>query len=225
MGFKSIVNPFLNTFSGTIGVNKSKLPAVNSTSSHINVPIPRLSVIVSSLVQLDRDMFQIKNIKISLKIKPIYLNSVLKHFDKERITYKIKNNYVIINNKFVYILFKPRDSIIKHINVTKIPDIESISNSLNLLKDTISYLIILSYKIDNITAVYDYKKEINQLKILNNHKHLFNLKFNKEKFPGLFLKVLLGTFIIFHTGKVNLVGCKDPAHLFNLFEQLKKILE
>lgn len=173
-------------------------------------------------------MFEVKNIKISLKITKIPLNSVIRQFESENISYKIKNNYIILRKVFVYILFKPKNSEISHINITGIPNIESISNSIEILKENILKslrLVPLDYKIDNLTAVYDYKQSIDQLKILNNSINHHIVKFNKEKFPGLFIRVELGTFIIFHTGKVNLVGCKNIAHLQVLFEQLESILK
>jgi TATA-box binding protein (TBP) (component of TFIID and TFIIIB) len=173
-------------------------------------------------------MFEVKNIKISLKITKIPLNSVISQFEDENLPYKIKNNYIILRKVFVYILFKPKNSEISHINITGIPNVESISNSIDILtKIILKSLIItpLDYKIDNLTAVYDYKKKIDQFKILNNSINNYLVRFNKEKFPGLFIKVELGTFIIFHTGKVNLVGCQNISHLQVLFEQLESILE
>ena len=173
-------------------------------------------------------MFEVKNIKISIKITKIPLNSVIRQFEEEHLPYKIKNNYIILRKDFVYILFKPKNSEISHINITGIPNVESISNSIEILtKSILKSLVIttLDYKIDNLTAVYDYKKKIDQFKILNNSINNYLVRFNKEKFPGLFIKVKLGTFIIFHTGKVNLVGCQNISHLQVLFEQLESILE
>lgn len=173
-------------------------------------------------------MFEIKNIKISLKITKIPLNSVINQFEKENISYNTKNNYIIVRRVFVFIFFKPKSSEISHINITGIPNIESIYESITILKDIIlkSLIIIpLNFKIDNLTAVYDYKQFIDQIEILKRSKDKHIVKFNKEKFPGLFIKVKFGTFIIFHTGKVNLVGCQDISHLQVLFEQLKSIIE
>jgi TATA-box binding protein (TBP) (component of TFIID and TFIIIB) len=173
-------------------------------------------------------MFEVKNIKISLKISKLPLNSVINQFEVENIQYKIKNNYIILRNIFLYILFKPKNSEISHVNITGIPNVESISKSIEILnKDILKSLTIvpLEYKIDNLTAVYDHKQAIDQFKILNNSINHYIIKFNKEKFPGLFIKVELGTFIIFHTGKVNLVGCQKISHLQVLFEQLESILD
>jgi hypothetical protein len=171
-------------------------------------------------------MFDIKNIKVSLKLNSISLNSVLINLEKNQIEYSVKSNYIIFRKEFVYVLFKPKHLIINHVNITKIPDVVSITKSIDNFKSILNFqLEIQSFKIDNLTAVYDLKKEISQLKILNSFKDIYHIKFNKEKFPGLFLRVEFGTFIIFHTGKVNLVGCQDPLSLQFLFSQLLDILK
>ncbi len=172
-------------------------------------------------------MFEIRNIKVSLTIKNISLNSVLKQINKQPISYEIKNNYIIIRDKFIYIFFKSKNNLISHINVTKIPNLMNIQLSVKILKEFIFKdlnLTILNTKIDNITATCDKRREINQIKLLEKIKHYYSVKFNKEKFPGLFIKVPFGTFIIFHTGKINLVGCQNPFHLQFLYELLDAIL-
>lgn len=173
-------------------------------------------------------MFEIKNIKISLKIEELSLNSVLNQFKIENISFKIKSNYIIIKDKFVFIFFKSKNSFVNHINITQISNINFINDSIELLKEKIFKTLpftILKQQIDNLTATCDVKKEIDQVKILNKVKNIYNIRYNKEKFPGLFVKVGFGTFIIFHTGKVNLVGCQNLFQLPFLFDCLTKILD
>ncbi len=172
-------------------------------------------------------MFEIRNIKISLKTEQISLNSVLNQLEHECIPFVTKNNYVIIRYQFVYIFFKSKNCLITHINITKIPNIQSIYQSIDILKEQIFNnlnLTVVNQQIDNITATFDFRKEIDQMKILNRAKNIYKVRYNREKFPGLFIKVTLGTFIIFHTGKVNLVGCQDPSNLDILFECLQNIV-
>jgi TATA-box binding protein (TBP) (component of TFIID and TFIIIB) len=173
------------------------------------------------------DMFQIKNVKVSLKINEISLNSVLKYLLENQISFEIKSNYLIIKDKFIYIFFRSKNNLVNHINITKIPSIEHIKESINFLRDKILkqlYIINESYKIDNLTAIYDYGKQIDQLNLIHKVKNTYNIRYNKEKFPGIFIKVATGTFIIFHTGKINLVGCQNPSHLPSLFNCLTNIL-
>jgi TATA-box binding protein (TBP) (component of TFIID and TFIIIB) len=167
-------------------------------------------------------MFEIKNIKISLKVKKVSLNSVLSVLDHERVKYVFKNNYIIIKRKYVFVVFKPKDQRIHHINITGIKEISGINKSICLLK--LVNIVPIFYKIDNITASYNHNCTINLIDILNKTKNLYPVKFNKEKFPGLFIKVKLGTFIIFHTGKINLVGCQNVCDIQLLFDELISIL-
>lgn len=173
-------------------------------------------------------MFNVKNIKISLKTEKISLNTVVNCLKTNSVEYQIKGNYLVIRHKYVYVFFRPRTSIIQYINVTKIPCVDNIKDSINVLQHEIFqglYIHISSeYKIDNLTAIYDTKTCIDLLKVLDNAKENYYVRYNKEKFPGLFVSTGNGTFIIFHTGKVNLVGCQNLRHLPLLFKALEKIL-
>lgn len=172
-------------------------------------------------------MFVIKNIKFSLKIKNISLNSVLDELKEQKINFETKGNYVVIRDIYVYILFRSRSFILNHINITKIPSVNQINFSVDHLQRKILKNLkieICKEQIDNLTATYNIGQEINQLRFLQKNKKHHTIKFNKEKFPGLFIKVPLGTFIIFHTGKINVVGCQSPFHLFQLFYFLQDLL-
>ena len=173
-------------------------------------------------------MFEIKNIKFSLKIRNISLNSVLDELRISKIFFEIKGNYIIIKDNYVYILFKSKNFVLNHVNITKIPSIIEINYSVSNLKHKILRNLpikIIQEQIDNLTATCNIGKEIDQLRLLLKNKGNYSIKFNKEKFPGLFIKAPLGTFIVFHTGKVNVVGCKSPFDLFQLFHSLNNILE
>jgi TATA-box binding protein (TBP) (component of TFIID and TFIIIB) len=53
------------------------------------------------------------------------------------------------------------------------------------------------------------------------------MKYNNEKFPGLFVKFKEGTAILFHSGKVVLVGCKNEENLkcltTNIYVAMKQL--
>jgi len=171
-------------------------------------------------------MYKISNIKISLKIEEIGLNTVKKILKKKNIFFFEKNNYLILKDIYVYVFFKSK-SVSKHVNVTKINNIEKIKSAISFLKETLNEINvkIISETIDNITATLNYQKEIN-LKNLANDLSLFkNIKFNQEKFPGLFLKTKYATLIIFHTGKINKIGFKDPNKLPKIIENTIKLIE
>ena len=165
--------------------------------------------------------FEIKNIKISLKVNEQLLNNVEKKCVIENLICKRKNNFLIIKDNFIYTLFLPSKNKTNHVNITKIPNTNSIALATNFLSEKLNLDICEgSWKIDNITATLDLGTKISILKLLNNHsqfhnywKGTFAFSYCNEKFPGLFIKVKskekLGTIIIFSTGKVVFVGCKS----------------
>ncbi len=172
-------------------------------------------------------MFVIKNAKISIKINEISLNSVIECLDKNNIVYKIKSNYIIIESKYVFVIFKPKNCMIVHINVTKIGSLSDINKVADvLIHEILSNLQIVVNKIvvDNITAVYQTDKIINIPKIIESKKDCFKISYNNEKFPGMFIKFSVGTLIIFYTGKIIAVGCKTESNLEYLFDQLNKLI-
>lgn len=172
-------------------------------------------------------MFEIKNVKISLKLKELSLNSVLEYLDVNNQKYKTKSNYIIIESKYIYIVFKPKNRLITHINVTKISDLSEVDTAVNnLIKEIFPTLEITVHKVvvDNITAVFNVNKTVNLPEIIRNKKDLYQITYNNEKFPGMFIKFDVGTLIIFYTGKVIAVGCKTRSNLAVLFDELNKIL-
>lgn len=83
---------------------------------------------------------------------------------------------------------------------------------------------MLSIKIDNLTSTLKLNRALILSEIIKeNHKN-YNLKYNNEKFPGLFIKFLEGTLILFYTGNIIAVGCKNLQDLQYLFEKLKTIV-
>jgi len=172
-------------------------------------------------------MFKIKNVKTSLKIKKLSLNTVIEYLKTHNIGYIEKSNYIIIKFKYIYILFKPKSLLINHVNITKIPDLEYINKSVNVLTNEVFANLkidIIYLKIDNITAVYNLNKSIDLLDIVLKNCEKLKIKYNKEKFPGLFIRFDQGTLIIFHSGKIISVGCKSLDNLHVLFDELHKIL-
>lgn len=173
-------------------------------------------------------MFEIKNVKISLKIITVSLNSVLNYLDKNHIEYQTKSNYVIISSIYIYILFKPKNQQITHVNVTKIPNLFKVDDAVNHFKNDIFPAFnvqVNKISVDNITAVFHVKKCINLPEIIKNKKPHFKITYNNEKFPGMFIKFDVGTLIIFYTGKVIAVGCKNTSNLDYLFCELVKICD
>ena len=169
-------------------------------------------------------MFEIKNIKASLKIRPILLSSVVNSLEVKNIQVKNSNNFVVFHNIYTYIIFKTCCKNVEHVNITKISCSEKLENSVSHLQFLLSPTIIITthFQIDNITARFNFQKQINIKKICECLKSEdVKLSFNKEKFPGMFIKFKKGTVILFNSGKSVCVGCNDTLLLQELFTFVK----
>lgn len=148
--------------------------------------------------------FTITNVKVSLKTSPIVLDNVSV---EKSVFIKRYKNFIVIKQKYTYIIFKTnKQTRENHINITKIPSIYEVSNAVEHLKSIIDFVVKNSF-VDNIIAIANVDKQLNLINICNSG--IFKqLKYNNEKFPGLFIKFDTGTVILFHSGKVVIVGCK-----------------
>ena len=151
--------------------------------------------------------FKVANVKVSVKIPAIPLDIVYKIALSKNISHKIHNNFIVLRAKFTFIIFKAnKDYIVNHINITKIPKIRYISKAINEIEDILNCSHI-SLCVDNIIASANLNQNLNLIKIVKNKK-FEKIKYNNQKFPGLFVKFTKGTVIIFHSGKIVIVGCK-----------------
>ena len=79
---------------------------------------------------------------------------------------------------------------------------------------------------DNISAKYETKKQKINLNILKaslvKDSRIISLKYNRERFPGLFLKTLMGTVIWFPTNSIISVGSKNTNDLYFLDNLIKQ---
>lgn len=152
-------------------------------------------------------MFLIRNIKVSVKVNPIILNNALAQLKSEKINTKEFCNFITFKtNNYTFIIFKTGKAKDTHINITQIKDFCHIDLAINCLINLIKCTVI-SYTVDNIIATSDLLKSVCLSEIIE--KNIFQkVKYNNEVFPGLFLKFKQGTIIVFHSGKVVIVGCK-----------------
>jgi hypothetical protein len=172
-------------------------------------------------------MFEIKNVKISLKIDGISLNTVLKQLEINNILYERKNNYIIIKHRYIYVIFIPKSKQINHVNITKIPILEKINDSITTFCQNIFSNLSINVKkvcIDNLTSTFKLNHALILSDIIKDNRDIYNLNYNNEKFPGLFIKFGEGTLILFYTGNVIAVGCKNEQNLKYLFDKLKTIV-
>lgn len=157
--------------------------------------------------------YKITNVKVSIKIKEVCLDTVARKLEAKKIKFKKFQNYIVIQDIYTYIVFKTsykKNNSISHVNITKIPTISEIETSkehLNILFDGVHY--VEKAIVDNITVSLDVRKNLTPENIKNIFEKLCKITFNKETFPGIFLKFENGTAIIFHTGKCIIIGCKN----------------
>lgn len=151
--------------------------------------------------------FVVANVKVSIKIKAISLDIVQNLVQEKSLIAKLHNNYIVVRAKYTFIIFKPnKDFTVTHVNITKIPNTTFISSAVNEIEDILNSQHF-DLQIDNIIASTNLNKNLDLVKIVRN-KLFERIKYNNQKFPGLFIKFLKGTAIVFHSGKVVIVGCK-----------------
>lgn len=166
-------------------------------------------------------MVQIRNVKVSVSIKYSPLSNAINSLKQLGITFKQFPNFISFNNKFTFIYFKEKsigDKKVNHINVTKLKSLCDVIEVKQIILDLFNCEIIKS-KIDNIIATADINHKLDLRTLISENKFV-NIKYNFEQFPGLFVKFPSGTAIVFHSGKVVLVGFKDIRDLTCTLNQI-----
>jgi TATA-box binding protein (TBP) (component of TFIID and TFIIIB) len=180
---------------------------------------------------------RLTNIKISLKCEELSLDSVQDFCVKSNYNLKVYSNFLVVRKKFVYSIFKKSLlTNLHHVNVTNIKSFKDIGEVLESLESFGLTPLKNTVKIDNLSGLIITEKNIKLPDLVRtikensekNFSHFdFVLSYNNEVFPGLFLKVFIkepnrkiGTAIIFHSGKIILVGSKNLEDI----ECLSKII-
>lgn len=163
--------------------------------------------------------YNVANVKVSLKTSKIFLDNVCNFAEEKEIFFKNYKNFIVVKTEFTYIIFKSKDEQFEsHVNITKIPSINKIPLAIDIIT-SLKQCTAISYKIDNIIATTNLKKRIN-LAIISRSECFENIKYNNEKFPGVFLKFKIGTVILFHSGKLVIVGCKNIENIECLISKI-----
>lgn len=163
-------------------------------------------------------MAEVKNIKISLKVKGCPLDIAIQSLKILGIPYKFFDNYISFTKEHTFIYFKAKIGGTNHVNVTKLKTRADIKASVIILKE-LFHIKVLGIKIDNIIATYNLNQPVNLTNIIEDK--VFHLtKYNPEQFPGLFVKFPEGTVLIFHSGKLVLVGFKSLKTLILILKQV-----
>ena len=175
--------------------------------------------------------YKITNIKLSVKCSNVSLDSVFLFCKVNEIPYKKYNNFVVIKSVFTYIIFKKnnkeKNTKEYHTNITKIPTFCEVPESIQYLKTLLPNILLLSYKIDNISVSCNLLQTVDIFHIQKVAQNDCFVTYNKETFPGLFLKFKAGcgTAIVFYTGKCVLLGSKNIQHIEKIVSSLHRFIQ
>jgi TATA-box binding protein (TBP) (component of TFIID and TFIIIB) len=157
-------------------------------------------------------MRQISNIKVSFTIhqNEKWLEQIEDLCKKNNILLKKRGNILIFKYNYSFCFFEKKNNHI-HINATCIKIVSEIPYFKYFFLNNIINNQIFNFKIDNITSTFSFNRNINLNIIFNTFE---NVKYNPERFPGLFLKFKLFTAVIFRNGKINILGCKSTKDVY-----------
>ena len=166
----------------------------------------------------------INNVKISI----IFLSEVkIEQFKKsilscynDRVSYK--KNIIVLRIKYTCTIFyKPPGKY--HVNVTKIKSLQDVDDALQYLRTHLFHSLnfqLVKQTIDNISANFRLNSAISLHTIA---RTLENASFNHERFPVCFVGFdnTQGKAIIFSSGCVNILGCKNAHQIESIWKKLK----
>ena len=117
----------------------------------------------------------------------------------------------MVKKTYVYIIFKSRrNSKSYHVNITKIPRTEEIQPSIEELNSVITNdFVVTSYKVENLTYSLDVGYALPLMDIFELIKResiVRKIRFNPERFPGMFVTLESSTILVFSSGKMVIIG-------------------
>jgi len=120
---------------------------------------------------------------------------------------------VVRIHKFIYTCYKNG-----FINVTGVRHLDTIVLAINILKDEIGFESEDQFVVDSISSRYiaTTKRRISipfLLQEIRKEFRLLSIKYNRERFPGMFIKTSYGTIIWFPSNSVVCVGSKSQEDL------------
>ena len=126
---------------------------------------------------------------------------------------KVFSNFTVVRKQYVYTIFKTRKNDKSyHVNITKVPSRADVEISLSLLTDIISnHFYVKTWEINNLTCSYRADFEIPLPDVfdkLRKESYVKKIRFNPERFPGMFVTFEANTVLIFSTGKMVIIGAK-----------------
>lgn len=161
--------------------------------------------------------------KVNLTYLPVYLTYLKSNSTAIR---KRKNSFVIIRlGSFVYTCFYSGFINITGVKLNLLYPLQRLAFEIGLPENAFA-----APTIDNIHTKRHFSSHIN-LNALKykldqwNFDKIIHIHFNRERFPGLFIKTGLGTILWFATDTVITLGSKTHENIEQLYSLIKNIRE
>lgn len=169
---------------------------------------------------MGEQLLGVKNIKISVKAAdPVAAISDIARLHPQFVSKRKQSFFVLRPDEFVYCIYYTG-----HINVTGLKHLEDVRKSCLFLRCELSLEIVDgSIKIDNITSCtrlrsnhyFNLTRFMTELAATSKCEsdssrecRILGLCYNKQIFPGAFVRTDIGTILFFNTNKVVCVGTR-----------------
>jgi len=168
---------------------------------------------------------EVQNVKIRVCVKPEYLTIYKTALKDSSYTTKKCSSFYVLRCKFVFICYMSGC-----INITGIKHISSIPFAIEVLGFMLELKPDYSTNcvIDNITA--SLKNPTHKIVLLSqissslkNDENIIQIKYNRERFPCMFIKTIYGTIIWSPYNKFSCVGVKKEENLVQLHNIILRI--
>ena len=159
----------------------------------------------------------VSNVKLSCSINLLEGNQIVLNKELKQASH---SNFTVVKKTYVYTIFKSRrNSQSYHVNITKIPRTEQIQPSIEELNSVITNdFVVTSYKVENLTYSLDVGYAIPLMDIFELIKRdsvdiVKKIRFNPERFPGMFVTLESSTILVFSSGKMVIIGVNTPEKM------------
>ena len=181
---------------------------------------------MTTSLQEKGELLTVSNVKLSCAIELLDGESII--LNKE-VNKKCYSNFTVVRKKYVYIIFKRRNKAnVFHVNITKVPSIEQVKTSIEELNSIITNnFIVRSHKIENLTCSYDAGFNIPLIDAFDQIKqksYVKKVRFNPERFPGMFVSFDSITLILFSSGKMVIIGAKNTENTLHCLKLIMTFL-
>jgi TATA-box binding protein (TBP) (component of TFIID and TFIIIB) len=188
---------------------------------------------------MDSSLPKINNLKAHVRVKKDCIDRIRNALKLSVTKWKKKkefHNFLVVKDKYTYIIFPKSKEDYCYINITGIKSFEDIENVIPELCDAFHLnqnQVVGEVVIDNVSANGDFGRKLNlpQIQEVINREsekdgNTFSASFDRNYFPGAFCKTLtIGTILIFPSGKYVIVGSKCIAEVQQVYQMMHAIIQ